>query len=110
MGIVILLQMAIIRECLNMKGHVSASSLDLKTEMGNVGTLLDEALDFLADNVPPQQGMVANTLQSPDIKEMILGTIMNRMMMPSEHASQKQEERQVRQEQPKTLETETESN
>ena len=78
-----------------MKGHVSTSTLDLKTEMGNVGTLLDEALDFLADSVQPQQGFVANTLQSPDIKEMILGTIMNRMMMPSEHGSTQQEIRAI---------------
>ena len=73
-----------------MKGHVSTSTLDLKTEMGNVGTLLDEALDFLADSVQPQQGLVANTLQSPDFKEMILGTIMNRMMMPSDHGTQQE--------------------
>ena len=49
MGILIVVQMAIIRECIRMKGHVNTSSLDLKTEMGNLGNLLDEALDYVAD-------------------------------------------------------------
>ena len=102
MGILIILQMAIIRECIRMKGHVSTSSLDLKTEMTNLGVLLDEALDYVADianggGVPSP--MIAQA--GGDIKEVLLGALMNRMMMPSEHAStQEQEERQVLEDQP----------
>ena len=97
MGILILLQMAIIRECIRMKGHVSTSSLDLKSEMTNLGVLLDEAMDYVAD--------IANGGGNPspvmaqagaDFKEMALTALMNRMMMPSEHGdSTQQEERQV---------------
>jgi hypothetical protein len=65
-----------------MKSTVGTHSSDLKTEMGTIGELLDEALDFLNDIPPQPTGIVANTLASPDIKEMLLGALMNKMMMP----------------------------
>ena len=87
LGFLILLQSFLVYECLRMKTTVGTHSTDLKTEMGTLGELLDEALDFLADAVPKQQGIVANTLSSPDIKELLLGSIMNRMMMPPDNGS-----------------------
>ncbi|MDC0556285.1 hypothetical protein OAO34_00685 [Candidatus Poseidoniaceae archaeon] len=87
LGFLIIMQSFLIYECLRMKTTVGTHSSDLKTEMGTLGELLDEALDFLADAVPKPQGIVANTLSQPDIKELLLGSIMNRMMMPSEHGS-----------------------
>jgi hypothetical protein len=87
LGFLILLQSFLIYECLRMKTTVGTHSTDLKTEMGTLGELLDEALDFLNDAVPQPQGIMANTLAQPDIKELLLGSIMNRMMMPPEHGS-----------------------
>ena len=102
MGILILLQMAIIRECIRMKGHVNTSSLDLKTEMGNLGTLLDEALDYVADiaNGPVASSPVIAQAGS-DVKELLLGALMNKMMMPLNHGStQEPQEREIQQDDP----------
>jgi len=90
LGFLILLQSFLIYECLRMKTTVGTHSTDLKTEMGTIGELLDEALDFLNDSVPQPQGIVANTLSSPDIKELLLTTFMQKMMMPPEHGSPKE--------------------
>ena len=87
LGFLILLQSFLIYECLRMKTTVGTHSTDLKTEMGTIGELLDEALDFLNDSVPQPQGIVANTLSSPDIKELLLTTFMQKMMIPPEHGS-----------------------
>jgi len=107
MGILILLQMAIIRECIKMKGHVSTQSTDLKTELSNLGTLLDEAIDFIVDGGgSPKNSIVANTLSQPDFRELILGGLMSRIMMAPEHGSTTQpEERQIQQDNTQTLET-----
>ena len=70
-----------------MKGTVTSSTLDLRTEMGNLGTLLDEALDYIADMPAAPTGIVGNTLASPDVKEMLLGALMNRIAMPQNYGS-----------------------
>ena len=81
-----------------MKTTVSTGTSDLRTEMTNLGTLLDEALDYLnelegsAASVPPViQGM------GGDFKTAILTSLMNKMTMPSEHAPQEPQERPLQQ-------------
>jgi len=111
LGILLLMQTLIIRECIRMKGHVSNESLNLKSEMGNLGTLLDEALDYVADLANGQSEVSPALSQTVGgFKEMALTALINKVMMPPDHASQKQEERAIRQEEPKTHETENESN
>ena len=112
LGILLLMQTLIIRECIRMKGHVSNESLYLKSEMGNLGTLLDEALDYVADLANgPSQVSPAISQTVGGFKEMALTALINKVMMQPDHGSKtQQEEWQVREEQPKTLETETESN
>ena len=95
LAFLIVMQGFIIWECVRMKSSFGNHSTDLKTEMGNIGELLDEALDFLNDSIPQPQGIVANTLAQPDIKEVLLQSFLSKMMMPSEHGSpQESQDRQ----------------
>lgn len=108
-GLLLLMQAMIIWECLKMKGHVTGESSNLRETMADMGSLLDEALDYIADlsSAKPPSPMVQGAGES--IQSMLLTGLMNKMMMPPDHGPQKQEERQVHQEQPKTHETENES-
>jgi hypothetical protein len=108
-AVLIIMQWFIIWECTRMKTTVGSHSTDLRTELGNLGILLDEALDFMNDAIPPQQGIVANTLASDDIKSVLLNGFLSKMMSPSENGPLK-EIREISEELPQTtLETETES-
>lgn len=110
LALLIIMQWFMIWECIRMRSHVSTQSTDLRTEMGNLGTLLDEALDFIAENVPPSQGIVGHTLAQPDIKEVLLNGFLSRMMSPSENGPLKEEWTIRQNDSPPTLETESESN
>ena len=92
LGFLIIMQGFLIYECIRMKTTVGTHSTDLKTEMGTIGELLDEALDFLSDLPPQPQGIVGSTLGSPDIKSALLEMLMTKMMMPPEHGSTSQQE------------------
>ena len=76
-----------------MKGHVSTHSLDLKTELGTMAELVDEACDLLA-NLPAGASSSFGALSQPstDLKEMLLTSIISKMTMPSEHGSKTQQE------------------
>lgn len=87
LAFLIMMQGFIIWECVRMKSSFGTHSTDLRTELGNLGSLLDEALDFMNDAIPQPQGIVANTLASPDIKEVLLQSFLSKMMMPPEHGS-----------------------
>jgi len=84
-----------------MRGHVSTHSTDLRTEMGNLGALMDEALDFMSESIPSNQGPLANTLSQPDIKAMLLNGFLSRVMPPSENGPLK-EEWKIHEEHPQT--------
>ena len=104
LGLLIVMQWFIIWECIKMKTSVGNHTTDLKTEMGNLGSLLDEAIDFLADTSRPSP--VAQ-VAGGTIQEIILSGLMNKMMMPSGHGIQKeQEERQIYENQPENIEEE----
>jgi len=93
MGILILLQMAIIRECIRMKSNVASNSQDLKTDLTNIATLLDEAIDFLADSPQPNPVLAQ---AGTDFKEMALTAFMQRMLMQPNHGTtQEPQERPV---------------
>lgn len=95
----------IIWECMKMKGLVSNESLDLRKELVNLGSLVDEAIDFIADSASPSPIAAA---AGGSIPEIILSGLMSKMMMPSEHGSKtQQEERQVLQDNKTQNETET---
>ena len=103
--ILIIMQWFIIWECIKMKSTVGNHTMDLKTEMGNLGSLLDEAIDFLADTSRPSP--VAQ-VAGGTIQEIILSGLMNKMMMPSGYAEQKeQEERPIYENQPENIEEES---
>jgi len=103
MGILIILQMAIIRECIKMKGHVSENSTDLKTELTNLGILLDEAIDFLVDGGGKPSPLIAQA--GDDLRSTLLTAFMSRMMMAPEHGTTQSEERSLYPDNTQTLET-----
>jgi len=111
LALLIILQWFMIWECIRMKGTVAEHSTDLRTEMGNLGTLLDEALDFLADSVPKQASLLGQIVQdaqtTPDLKEVILSAFLSRINMTGDHASETQpQEREIYEQQPETTEEE----
>jgi len=93
LGFLIIMQGLIIWECVKMKGHVSTHSLDLKTELGTMAELVDEACDLLA-NLPAGASSSFGALSQPstDLKEMLLTSIISKITMPSEHGSKAQQE------------------
>ena len=94
MGILILLQMAIIRECIKMKADVSDNSTDLKTELSNLGNLLDEAIDFLVAGEKAPSPVIAQA--GGDLKEALLGAFMSKMLMPPNYGNTKEpQEREI---------------
>ena len=100
LGILIVMQAFIIWECIRMKGTVAGESSSLRTELGNLGLLLDEAIDFLADSKAPSPMM---SQASADFKEIALTALMNKMMMPSGYGSEKEPEvRQIQQDDTQT--------
>ena len=72
-----------------MKGVVSTESLDLKTELGNLSLLVDEAVDYLAESGQSSPMLTAAT---GDLKEVILNTVMSRMMAGPVHGSTQEQE------------------
>lgn len=106
LGFLIVMQWFIIWECVKMKSHISGETMNVRTEMANLGSLLDEALDFIADMPTASEGIVSQfTPSGDDLKSVLLNSFMSRMMSPPEHAPQKQEERQVLQDnEPQTQE------
>lgn len=90
------MQWFIIWECVKMKTTVGEHSTDLKTEMGNLGLLLDEAVDYLADTAGGP-GPVAQAAGGT-VQEIILSGLMNKMMMPPTYGDTKEpQERQIQQ-------------
>jgi len=105
LGILILMQLLIIRERINMKLNLGTSSNDLQTELGNLGSLLDEAIDFLVAGAQAPSPVIAQA--GGDLKEVLLASLMNKMLMPSEHGNpQESQERQVYENQPENIEEE----
>jgi len=77
------MQMMIIWECVKMKGHVSGESTTLRESMGDMGILLDEALDYIAE-IADGRNKASPLVQGAgeSIQQMILAKVMNGMMMP----------------------------
>jgi len=92
LGLLIMLQGFIIFECMKMKGIVSTESLDLKTELGNLSLLIDEAIDYIAEGTPSP----ALKEGADSMKSIILNGLLSQMMMPSDYGEQeKPQDRQV---------------
>ena len=107
LGLLIILQWFMIWECIRMKGTVAEHSTDLRQDMRGMADLLDEAVDFLADNMPKQRSLIAQVVNdaqtTPDIKEVILSALISRMGMSPPHGStQESQEREIYEEYPQT--------
>ena len=102
-ALLLLMQAMIIWECIRMKGTVSTETTSLRDAMADMGTLLDEALDYIADigSAKPVSPIVQGAGES--LQEMILTGLMNRMLMPPEHGEKKSQERPVHEDQPQDI-------
>ena len=88
------MQLLIIRECINMKLNLGTSSNDLHTELGNLGSLLDEAIDFLVAGQQQPSPVIAQA--GADLKQVLLAGLIDKVMMPSDHGiTQESQERQI---------------
>jgi hypothetical protein len=100
MAVLLLMQAMIIYEFIRMKGHVSTESSSLRTAMADMGSLLDEALDYiaeLADGRNKASPIVQGAGES--IQQMLLTGLMNKMMMPpsDSNGTESTQERSVHQ-------------
>lgn len=86
-----------------MKGTVSTESTSLRTALSDMGTLLDEALDYIAEiqSGKPANPIIASAGES--IQEVILTGLMNRMLMQPEHGEKESQERPVYEDQSETV-------
>jgi len=98
-ALLLLMQAMIIWECIRMKGTVSTESTSLRSALADMGTLLDEALDYIAEigSGKPASPIIQSAGES--IQEVILTGLMNRMLMPPEHGEKESQERQVHEDQ-----------
>ena len=98
-GALLLMQAMIIWECIRMKGTVSTETTSLRTAMADMGTLLDEALDYIAELGSAKQPSPIVRGAGESIQEVLLTGLMNRMMMPQNYGSETQpQERTVHEE------------
>ena len=97
LGLLIVMQWFIIWECIKMKTTVGEHSTDLKSEMGNLGILLDEAIDFLVDS--PKPNPIAQAAGG-SLQEIILGSLINKMSMPSNYGAQESQDRPIQSDEP----------
>lgn len=96
LGLLIVMQWFLVWECLKMKGTVNEHSHNLQSEVGNLGVLMDEALDFISDNMKSPTINLATGTQTPvDFKEAILSALISRVKMANEHGETQQEERPI---------------
>ena len=95
LGFLIIMQFALIWQCIKTRGSVTGHVSDLGSEMGNLGTLLDEALDYIAElpsGAMAQNPMIAQAGGS--MQEMLLGALMSKISNAPDHGTSK-EERQI---------------
>jgi len=76
----------LIKKCASLESEIPNQTNGLKTLMGEVRDLLDEALDLLADS-PPTGSIVPNMGPSESIPNLLLSSLLQRMTMGPNDAS-----------------------
>ena len=74
----------LIKKCGSLESQIPQQTNGLKTMMGEVRDLLDEALDLLAD-APASSALPAQMGQAESIPNLLLSTLITRMGMGPEH-------------------------
>ena len=98
LGFLIIMQWLLIWQCIKTRGTVTGHVSDLGSEMGNLGTLLDEALDYIAElpsGAMAQNPMIAQAGAS--MQEILLGALMSKITNAPDYGSKQtqQEERSI---------------
>ena len=103
--LLLMMQTLLVWENRKNRAHVTKHVTDLETELNNLGILMDEALDFIADlptGIAAQNPMIAQAGSS--IQEVLLQSLISRMTNAQDYGSTtQQEERPVLQDE-ETLE------
>ena len=95
LGFLIVMQWLLIWQCIKTRGHVTGHVSDLGTEMGNLGTLLDEALDFIADLPVASTPLNVGIAQSgATMQEMLLGALMSKISNAPDYGSKQTQQKE----------------
>ena len=76
----------LIKKCASLESEIPEQTNGLKSMMGEVRDLLDEALDLLAD-APASPALPAQMGQAESIPNLLLSTLISRMSMGPADAS-----------------------
>ncbi len=82
----------LIRSCYSLHTQIPAESTEVKTRLDGVSTLLDEALDMIAEVVPGKFGSSPQPSPFEASPGGILGTLISSMMMPPKHGNAQEPE------------------
>lgn len=85
----------LIKKCASLESEIPSHTNGLRSMMGEVRDLLDEALDLLAD-VPAAPAPLAQMGQAESIPNLLLSTLISRMgMAPADASTQESQEWEV---------------
>ena len=105
-AVLLLMQALIVWECIRMKGVIGSESGSLRQELTGLCQLVDEALDYFSD-VSPKMPNPAIAQTGMELKEILLTSLMNKMLMQPEHGNpQESQEWQVHENQPENIKEE----
>ena len=83
---ILLIQAILLWKCLAIEHAMVAESETVQTGLGNVGSLMDEALDLASEffnRSKPVNPLFQQATES--IPQILLGALMNKMSIPEEH-------------------------
>lgn len=101
--LLILAHGVLIRSCYALHTEIPKQSEDVSSRLDNVSSLLDEALDMLADAGSAVTQSVANASPFESPPQSILSTLITSMLMRQNHASTtQQEQREIHEVDPST--------
>ena len=93
---ILLIQGILLWKCLAIEHAMVTESTTVQTGLGNVGSLLEEALDLASDffSGPPKPNPAVQAI-SESIPQLILSALMSKVSMAQEHAPQEQAHRSI---------------
>jgi len=93
----------LIRGCTKMNLSIPASTETISSKFDGVSTILDELADILAEfGSPEQTSAMTKQAIGGSIPEMLMATLMGKVMQPQEHGNSQQKEWEILEDLPPT--------
>ena len=93
----------LIRGCTKMNLSIPASTETISSKFDGVSTILDELADILAEfGYPEQTSAMTKQAIGGSIPEMLMATLMGKVMQPQEHGNSQQKEWEILEDLPPT--------